>query len=107
MQPRRARRTDANHSEIAVAFEKSGFSVHRTNGDWDLTVGYGGITILVEVKDGKKPPSARKLTPREATFHATWTGGIRLITCVDDVLAAKQTMLADADAIRKARLFTC
>ena len=102
--PRRARRTDGNHSEIAEAFEKAGCSVHRTNGDWDLTVGYGGLTLLIEVKDGKKPPSARKLTPNEKKFHNTWTGGIYLITCTADVLSAIKTMKADLAAINRARI---
>lgn len=102
----RARRTDANHSAIAEAFEKAGFSVHRTNGYWDLTIGFGGITLLIEVKDGTKPPSKRKLTPREAKFHSTWTGGIRIVKSVDEISEIRKTVLADLDAIKKARLLT-
>jgi len=100
----RARRTDANHTAVAEAFEKAGFSVDKTNGLWDLTVGYGGITILVEVKDGSKPPSKQKLTDREKKFHGSWTGGIRLITKVEDVQEVRRTVLADLNAINKARL---
>lgn len=81
----RARRTDANLKQIAAAFRKAGAQVHVTNGAWDLTVGYGGLTVLVECKDGSKPPSARKLTPAEREFHAQWTGGIRVVEDEDDV----------------------
>src|SRR3990167_5597107 len=89
----RAKRTDANHTEIADAFEKVGFSVDKTNDLWDLTVGFGGLTRLVEVKDGKKPPSARKLTRREQKFHNTWTGGILLVTSVEQIPEIKRTLL--------------
>ena len=103
-QPRRARRTDSNHSEIAEAFEKAGFSVHRTNGDWDLTVGLGGINLLIEIKDGKKSPSRQKLTEREQKFHDTWTGGVYLITSVEDIPGLRKTLLADLEAVKRARM---
>jgi hypothetical protein len=69
----RAKRKDRNHNEIAAAFESCGFSVHDTSalggGFPDMVVwrqrnGY----VLVEVKDGKKPPSGRVLTKREQSF---------------------------------------
>ena len=97
----RARRTDANHNAIAEAFESLGWSVHRTNGDWDLTVGYGGLTTLVEVKDGKKSKSRRKLTLREQKFHDTWRGEILIVSSIEDVLAVHQAMLSLAEVGRK------
>ena len=60
----RARKTDANHQAIAEAFRRCGCLVHHTIGDWDLTVSRFGQVLLIEVKDGKKPPSKRRLTPR-------------------------------------------
>lgn len=45
------------------------------NGFPDLLVGYRGRTTLLEVKDGEKPPSGRKLTEAEAYFLASWRGG--------------------------------
>jgi hypothetical protein len=39
----------------------------------DLLVGTPrGLLILIEIKDGKKSPSARKLTPDQALWHAAW-----------------------------------
>ena len=81
----RARRIDANLTEIANAYRALGCSVHITNAMWDLTVGYGGISELVEVKDGAKSASRRKLTPAQVKFRSTWTGGVRLIQSLDDV----------------------
>ena len=41
--------------------------------------------MCVEVKDGSKPPSARKLTPDEAKFRHAWKGGYRLVENLDHV----------------------
>ena len=72
------KRTDANQPEIVKAFRDLGCSVRSIHmvGDGvpDLIVGIAGITLLVEIKDGKKPPSARQLTRAEALFHENWRG---------------------------------
>lgn len=70
---RRAARVDANHGEIVAALRAVGVYVHDTSavadGFPDLCCLAQGITTLVEVKDGRKPPSARKLTPDQVRFH--------------------------------------
>jgi hypothetical protein len=87
---RRYGKTDANHSEIVAAFRKLGCSVLSLaplgRGAPDLAVGYGGITALVEVKDGGKPRSAQKLTPDQREFWDTWKGGVRLVNGLDAVV---------------------
>ncbi len=88
----RARRVDANLSAVVEAFRKLGCSVHVTNDAWDLTVGHGGLSMLVEGKDGRKPPSARSLTPAQLKFRETWTGGIRLVQCQADVESTVATL---------------
>ena len=45
-------------------------------------------TMLMEVKDSSKPPSARKLTPAQVIFHAGWKGAIYVVTSSDEALAA-------------------
>jgi hypothetical protein len=40
----------------------------------DLAIGYRGKTVLVEIKDGTKPASRRRLTPDEARFFESWRG---------------------------------
>lgn len=79
----RARRVDANLSEIVKAYRKLGCRVDVTNDRWDLTVQYAGLTDLIEVKDWKKPPSQRKLTSAEERTHEKMT--IRIVMGLDDV----------------------
>lgn len=84
---RRAAKRDDNEKEIVVALRKAGAYVSFIDEPCDLIVGYQGKTILLEVKDGNKPPSARKLTHNEQKFHDEWTGGeLYVVTCVDDAL---------------------
>lgn len=69
----RARRTDANHAAIMADLRKAGFRVHDTSalggGFPDLVVFRPDCGLfLVEVKDGAKPPSRRRLTLAEAEF---------------------------------------
>jgi len=88
---RRANRIDYNQSIIVEALRKSGAYVRIvTMGDGvpDLLVGYKGYTLLLEVKDGDKTPSKRKLTQAEQKFFDEWTGGIlAIVESVEDALA--------------------
>lgn len=52
----------------------------------DLLVGFGGRNLLMEVKDGEKPPSARKLTAGEAQWHEAWRGRVHIIESPHDAL---------------------
>ena len=76
---RRAARRDAGEQDIIKALRDKGAFVKQINdeGAFDLLVGYVGqsgteYTLLLEVKDGSKPPSARRLTEAEEKFHAEW-----------------------------------
>lgn len=70
-----------------VALRKAGAYVSFLNEPCDLLVGYQGRTILFEIKDGDKPPSARKLTPNEQKFHDEWTGGsLHIVTCIQEAI---------------------
>lgn len=81
---------DANQSEIVAALRKIGASVtplHTVGGGVpDLLVGRAGQTWLIEVKDGRKPPSDRRLTPDQVEWHAAWRGGP--VAVVEDAGAA-------------------
>ena len=88
---RRANRVDYNQSVIVESLRKAGAYVRiATMGDGvpDLLVGYKGFTLLLEVKDGDKPPSQRKLTTAEQKFFDEWTGGLlAVVESVEDALA--------------------
>ena len=83
--PNFARRVDDNLKQIVAAYRQLGCSVWVCNSMVDAVIGYGGIAELVEVKDGAKSASRRKLTPAQVKFRETWTGGVRLIQSLDDV----------------------
>jgi len=79
----RAAKVDANHTEVVAALRGAGCLVESLagvgNGVPDLLVGYGAKDgslkfWMVEVKDGKKPPSARKLTLDQVDWHTKWEG---------------------------------
>jgi len=79
---RYANRIDANQNAIVETLREYGATVRivsQGDGIPDLLVGYQGYTILMEVKDGKKPPSARTLTPAEQKFFDEWRGGMVVI----------------------------
>lgn len=90
---RYANRIDANQNKIVDALRKAGAVVRiisQGDGIPDLLVGYRGYTILMEVKDGDKVPSARKLTEAEQKFFDDWRGG--MLTIVNSVDEALETL---------------
>jgi len=91
---RYAAKVDANHTDIVSVLRAAGATVHSMaalgGGFPDLLVGYRNKTALIEVKDGAKSPSKRKLTPDQRDFHANWTGGTLAI--VDSPEAALRVL---------------
>ena len=90
---RRDCRPDANHKEISNAFARLGWSVldiHQIPNCADILVGKLLHCIVIEIKDGSKPPSKRKLTPGEIKFKDRWRGDYRIVTCLQDVLDIDQ-----------------
>jgi hypothetical protein len=90
---RYANRIDANQNKIVDAMRKVGAVVRiisQGDGIPDLLVGYKGYTILMEVKDGDKVPSARKLTEAEQKFFDDWRGGMLVV--INSVEEAIETL---------------
>ncbi len=98
-----ARRTDRTQAPIVDAYRATGLlSVAVTsavgNGFPDIVVGGKKhcphcthplpYNWMFEIKDGDKKPSARKLTPPQVAFHASWKGHIQVVETVAEALAA-------------------
>lgn len=76
-------RTDANQKGVIDALRNDGFEVRITSGmgkgwpDAEASFwmkGLGPYAIKLEIKDGNKPPSARRLTPDQLAFARKYRG---------------------------------
>lgn len=100
---RYARRTDDNQTEIVKALRARGHLVQSlagcARGVPDLLVGakrrLNGIHnqqphfVVLEVKDGRKIPSARKLNDLETAWHEAYRGWpVFVVECAEDAIAA-------------------
>lgn len=76
---RRAAKIDANQTQVVEALRAAGATVQSLaavgQGVPDLLVGFQSKTLLMEVKDGRKPPSQRQLTEDQLKWHGAWRGG--------------------------------
>lgn len=85
-----AKRIDANQNEIVKVLRSLGVSVlilsNVGKGCPDLLIGYRNKCYLFEIKDGKKPKSAQKLTEHEFNFFQTWKGHATIISSVDEAI---------------------
>ena len=91
---RRSARRDDNERKVIDALRACGAYVKQINdeGAFDLLVSYRGFTLLLEVKDGAKSPSARALTPAEQKFHDEWPGdNLYIVTSEHDALDILKT----------------
>ena len=80
----KARRVDANQSEIVEALRAVGASVFLLHavgcGCPDLLVGFRGVNYLMEIKQGRYA----KLTPAEHRFFDSWHGYASIVRTVDE-----------------------
>ncbi len=85
---RRAGRIDANQNAVVAYLRGLGMSVcilsPMGKGIPDLLVGWRGLNVLLELKDGSKPPSAQELTCDERDWHAKWAGQIATVNSAED-----------------------
>ena len=100
----RIKRVDENQRAIVERFRALGAEVailsSLGNGVPDLIVCHPlipGWQCFVEVKDGNKKPSARRLTPDEERFHARWTGNLVIISSTNEA----ETLILSQMRLRK------
>lgn len=90
------KRVDANQASIVAAFRAHGASVQHLHavgkGCPDILVGYRGVNYLVEIKDGDKPPSQRRLTNDEETWHSAWRGQVGIVYDISGVIQIIKAM---------------
>jgi hypothetical protein len=84
------KRIDANQPLLVKSLRDLGASVQSLadlgKGVPDLLIGFQGRNYLFEVKDWKQPPSKRRLTPDEKTWHELWRGNVYVIETLTDAL---------------------
>ena len=89
---RKRAKIDDNQTVIVKALRAIGASVQSLatigGGCPDLVVGYRGVNYLLEIKDGSKPPSKRKLTPDEREFIDNWRGKVSVVNSINDAIKA-------------------
>ncbi len=87
---RRAAKIDANQQAIVGAIRACGAQVLSLapigKGCPDLLVLHRGRYQLLEVKDGRLPPSARRLTPLQEEFHRDWL--VTTVTSIEEAITA-------------------
>jgi hypothetical protein len=87
---RRAGKIDANQNLVVKQLRQLGYSVRITsmlgNGFPDLLIGKHNKNYLVELKDGSKPPSQRRLTDAEVEFIDSWQGTVIVSHDLDGIL---------------------
>lgn len=87
---RRAAKIDENQPEIVDALRAMGCSVTILsavgNGCPDILVGFRGINLLFEIKDGKKPKSKRQLTSDQVKWHTAWNGKVYIVESVEQAI---------------------
>jgi hypothetical protein len=88
--PRVAAKIDSNQGAVVKAFRQIGASVQVLSqvgkGCPDVLVGFRGVNVLVEIKDGGKVPSARKLTSDQVKWHESWAGQVCVATDIRDAI---------------------
>jgi hypothetical protein len=83
----RAKRKDANHHSVLdhiVSLGWSALDLASFGAPVDLAVGKPGIAALVEIKDGAKPPSKRKITKEGQALRERWEGPYLVVTSPAD-----------------------
>ena len=85
----RAKKIDDNQNLIVKQLRKCGVSVAVTSmvgkGFPDLICGLRNRNYLIELKDGNKSASKKRLTDDEKEFFDTWSGQVNKAETFDEI----------------------
>lgn len=83
-------RLDANQNKIVEQLRSIGVTVQSLasigKGCPDLLLGFKGKNYLVELKDGEKTESKKRLTPDEKQWIEKWRGQVNKCENIDEIL---------------------
>lgn len=100
-----AAKKDANHNSIKALLERSGIFCHDTHQlkkFCDMVVSLGGITELIEVKNGNG-----KLTKGEAEFADSWPQEVHIIRDERTAMEFVDMIYAKAGRLQKEHCSSC
>jgi hypothetical protein len=85
-------RIDGNQAQIVRALRQVGASVQSLadvgDGCPDLLVGFRGVTMILEVKDGNASPSDQRLTEDQKRWHKAWAGQVCIVRSPEEAIKA-------------------
>lgn len=98
---RRAAKVDANQADVVSSLRAVGATVTHLHavgqGCPDILVGFRGLNVLMEIKDGDKPPSRRKLTPQQVEWHDAWKGQVHVVNDKFEAVALLMELTKSCD----------
>ncbi len=88
--PKHAARIDDNQPAMVKGLREMGCTVQHLHtlgqGCPDILVGFRGDNYLMEIKDGSKTRSRRKLTDDEARWHDEWRGQVSIVKNLNEAM---------------------
>jgi hypothetical protein len=89
----RVHRRDGNHAAIVKGLKAVGASVQTLSqvgrGCPDLLIGFRGVNVLLELKDGAaKDKRQHLLNEAEQEWHRSWGGQVVVVKSLDEALTA-------------------
>ena len=85
---RKRGKVDSSQAAIVKALRKAGVSVYSLanmgGGCPDILCGWKGENVLMEIKNSDDPPSKRRLTKAEFTWHEFWCGQVDVVGSVEE-----------------------
>ncbi len=100
-----SKRVDRNQPEIVAALRAVGATVQHLHtvgaGCPDILVGFRGVNVLLELKDGERVPSEKKLSEDEALWHKFWFGQVDVAENAEQAICILKNIVSRETPSRK------